>query len=217
MKLRVLDLCCGTKSLYGALLEMYGADGFEYTSLDFDPRFRPTHCADIRTWDYKTALFGQHFDVVWASPPCTHYSFAKTIGRRDFETADGIVKSCLEIIRYLQPSRWFLENPGTGHLHRRAFMADYLAQRHSVCYCRYGTPYKKLTHIWTNRDDLNLLVCNKATPCEHKRLTGTHPMTCQAGSRVSHEQGGVRKEVAYEIPIGLLRELFRGEEQLSNE
>ena len=205
---RVLELCCGTKSIQTALTEVLGADAFEYTSMDFDPRFNPTFCADIRTWDYKTALFGLHFDAVWASPPCTEFSRAKSIGRRDFETADAIVLSCLKIIEYLKPAHWFVENPGTGYLHKRAFMADYLSQRHSVCYCKYGTPYKKHTHIWSNRDDLELLMCDSSTPCDHKRLTGTHPMTSQNGQRDCHAGGGVSKKTAYMVPIGLIRDLF---------
>ena len=37
----------------------------------------PTHRADILEWDY-TFYDPNHFDVVWASPPCTQYSKART-------------------------------------------------------------------------------------------------------------------------------------------
>ena len=44
-----------------------------------------------------------HFDVVWASPPCTEYSCAKTVGIRDLAGADRIVERALEIINYFNP------------------------------------------------------------------------------------------------------------------
>ena len=39
---------------------------------------------DIMDWDYKVFLPGAS-DEVWASPPCTEYSRAKTVGVRKIE------------------------------------------------------------------------------------------------------------------------------------
>ena len=55
-----------------------------------------------------------HFDYIHASPPCVEYSVAKTTAPRNLELADTIVKKTLEIINYLQPKNFTLENPYTG-------------------------------------------------------------------------------------------------------
>ena len=58
---------------------------------------------DILDWNYKT-YEPKTFDLIWASPPCTEYSIAKTIGIRKIEQANEIVKRTLEIIEYVQPT-----------------------------------------------------------------------------------------------------------------
>ncbi len=52
---------------------------------------------------------------VWASPPCTQYSIARSYAKtpRDLEGADSIVRACMRIIECLQPDRWAMENPFT--------------------------------------------------------------------------------------------------------
>ena len=45
------------------------------------------------------------FHTVFAAPPCTEYSVAKTTGPpRDYELADSIVTRTLEIMEYLKPA-----------------------------------------------------------------------------------------------------------------
>ena len=39
-----------------------------------------------------------HFDVIWASPPCTDYSCDKTVGVRDIDKADEIELRTIESI-----------------------------------------------------------------------------------------------------------------------
>ena len=79
--------------------------------------------------------------VIWASPPCTEYSKAKSRGNRNIDYANQIVLKTLEIIHYLQPTYYILENPQTGLLKKQSFMdtipfAD-------VDYCKYDMPYRK--------------------------------------------------------------------------
>eukprot|EP00873_Tetraselmis_striata_P003437 jgi/Tetstr1/423701/TSEL_014335.t1 len=97
--LRVLDSCCGTKSVGSALREKLGDAGLEYVTLDADRKLSPTILFDVREWDYASAYPRGYFDVIWASPPCTEYSLAKTI-ERNLELADSIAKKCLEIIEW---------------------------------------------------------------------------------------------------------------------
>ena len=83
------------------------------------------------------------FDVIWAGSDCTQYSKARTTAkeRRNLEKADRLVKRCLELICYLQPRVWFLENPDSGLLKTRDFMKDIPFVR--ADYCMYGALYQK--------------------------------------------------------------------------
>ena len=119
--MRILELFSGT----GSVGSVFESMGWEVVSLDIDPKASATIIADIRTWDFTIFPKG-HFDVVWASPVCTHYSRARTTAKtpRDFEWADSLVERALEIISHFEPRFWFLENPQTGLLKTRPFMLE---------------------------------------------------------------------------------------------
>ncbi len=55
-------------------------------------------------------------------PPCTENSAAMTCRPRELAKADAIVERALEVIRYLQPRYWFVENPRTGMLKDRRLL-----------------------------------------------------------------------------------------------
>lgn len=139
--MRVLDLFSGT----GSVARVFRRHGHEVLSLDRDMD------ADIKTdimdWDYREYA-PESFDFIWASPPCTEYSRAKTTGLRQIDEANRIVERTLEILAYLNPKVWVLENPQTGLLKHQVFMTDLPFV--DVDYCKYGMPYRKRTRLWTN-------------------------------------------------------------------
>ena len=136
----LLELFSGTKSVGKVAEEL----GYHVISLD---QKNANINADILDWDYTGFDVG-HFDVIWASPPCTEYSIAKTVGVRNIEHANEIVTKTLEIIDYFQPEYYIIENPQTGYLKKQSFMdgIPYV----DVDYCKYGMPYRKRTRIWNN-------------------------------------------------------------------
>ena len=90
----IRELFSGT----GSVGSVFGSLGWQVVSLDIDPKAAATIHADIRTWDVTVFPVG-HFDVVWASPVCTHYSRARTTAKtpRDLVWADSLVLRALEI------------------------------------------------------------------------------------------------------------------------
>ena len=140
---RMLDLFSGTGSVGKAFAER----GYEVVSVDIEGHFKPTIVADVLTWDYKQCFKPGHFDVVFCTPPCSQFSRAKTTAPRDLEQGDALVKKALEIVQYLKPKRWFLENPRVGLLSTREYMKGipYV----DVDYCQFAPwGYKKPTRVW---------------------------------------------------------------------
>jgi len=208
---RLLDLCCGGKSISGFFL----AQGWEVVTVDIDPKFQPDILSDVRDIDPARWQPGE-FDVVWASPPCCCYSIARSTVPRDFGQADEIVCACLAIIRHLtncdKDVAWFLENPATGYLKSRPCMLPWASCKRTLCYCKYGREYRKATCIWTNVDTwCPKPMCLKGSRCE--AYTGTHhPKSAQKGPSkirgVNPPGDDFRTEELYGIPRALVSELF---------
>ena len=59
LRLRVLDLFSGAGNITKAFQNL----GHEVDSMDLDPRFEPTFCANVLAWDFK-ALPRDRYDVV---------------------------------------------------------------------------------------------------------------------------------------------------------
>ena len=136
----LLELFSGTRSV-GKIAENLG---FDVVSLDI--KNADIEC-DIMDWDY-TIYSPKYFDFIWASPPCTEYSKAKTTGTRNLSLANQIVEKTLEIIEYLDPVHFVIENPQTGLLKNQYFM--YGIPYKDIDYCKYGMPYRKRTRLWNN-------------------------------------------------------------------
>tara|TARA_R110002020_G_scaffold181364_2_gene376210 strand:+ start:18805 stop:19500 length:696 start_codon:yes stop_codon:yes gene_type:complete len=170
--MRILELFSGTHSVGKVAKEK----GYEVVSLDIDDykgKYVPTHKEDIMTWNYKQ-YDPDYFDILWASPPCLYYSalqyswygrkkkdgiFTKEKHMKLIAIADGWVNKVLEIIKYFNLKKWFIENPRSGLMKDRPFMKSvpYI----DVDYCMYSDfGYKKSTRIWSNVTYTGLL-CNR--------------------------------------------------------
>jgi hypothetical protein len=208
--MRLLELFSGTKSVSKAVGHLYE----EIISLDVLNKNNPTIVCDILSWDYKQYPQG-HFDAIWASPPCTEYSKAKTVGIRNLDLANNIVKRTLEIIQYFNPDKWFIENPATGLLKNQEFMEG--IPYYDVDYCQYGKDYRKRTRIWTMNTNFEPKLCNKKT-CT-KVVNNKHIASCGNGyssdikttskySGTKYTNKLVTKDEKYSIPEQLIKDLF---------
>ena len=187
LHMKLLDLFTGTGSVARVAREL----GNEVTSLDINPRCEPTVCADILHLNYRDTFSPNEFDIVWASPPCETFSCARkcNIGRmvkgemmtqetllRDTESIGvPVLRRTQEIIEYLKPTVWIIENPYTGT------MKDYITEHPAVYdYCMFGKLYRKRTAIWSNK----LL---RDVKCDGAHLVeGRHPMTAIGTSKTQH-------------------------------
>ena len=81
----LLELFSGT----GSMGRAFRARGWQVTSVDIDAKSLPTICCDILELDAEHVSEYGNVDLIWASPPCTHYSCARTKARtpRDLRVA----------------------------------------------------------------------------------------------------------------------------------
>lgn len=100
--LRMLDLCCGLGGASKAMVDR----GWDVVTVDTEPRFNPTILVDIRHWSIDG-----HFDLVWASVPCTEYARESMPWCRTGNEPDhSIWHAAEDIIRHLDPRWWCIEN-----------------------------------------------------------------------------------------------------------
>ena len=197
--MRVLELFSGTGSVGNVCRRL----GCQVTSLDRD---MPADIKmDIMDWTY-TDLPPNSFDVIWASPPCTEYSVAKTVGVRKLEEANAIVRRTVEIINYFNPTYWMMENPQTGLLKSQDVVAD--LPYNDLDYCKYGMPYRKRTRLWNNIEAWTPKpLCTK--DCDHMNGNRHEQSAQQSPHRhlLSVRRRYLTREL-YKVPEALIEELF---------
>ena len=211
--MKLLDLFSGTHSVGRVACEL----GFSVTSLDLCDA---SICCDVLAWDY-TAYEPGYFDVIWASPCCRTFSTVRrsNIGRNGY-TREGleadmsniglpILRKTEEIIAYLKPKLWYLENPQTGLMKN---FIDPSIPFYDVDYCKYTDwGYRKRTRIWYGGDftpDFTPRVCRK--DCGYvennrhiKDVTGS-----AKGRNNTGQGGGNNRAPRYKIPSVLVTELL---------
>ncbi len=198
--MKLLELFSGTGSVGNV------AKDLDYDVVSLDRDMKADIKCDIMDFKYKDYSVGE-FDVIWASPPCTEYSIAKTIGTRDIEGSNKVVQRTLEIINYLKPKYWIMENPQTGYLKKQSFMIDLPFK--DVDYCSYGMPYRKRTRLWNNIFSWNPKpLCNKdcwAMDDDKKR----HRMIAQRGATKTYTTTNFKQSELYRVPQELIIEIFQ--------
>ena len=197
--LRALDLFSGTGSVTKVLREL----GYQVTTLDLDPKYNADLQVDICNWDFTKYPEG-YFHLIAASPPCTEFSRAKTVGKRDIESAVCTVARTLEVVRYFKPKKWWLETPRYGLLPKLPIVEG-LAYI-DVDYCQFvECGFQKPTRIFggLNVCGLPSIRCNPKTCAsviggrKHKRpLGGPH--------------GSASKKLTYPLPDALVKYLEGG-------
>ena len=172
--MRVLELCAGSKSFTKVCQSM----GWTCITVDVNPRYEPSILADVRELEQNGHFKEGEFDVIWASPPCEHYSIAKTRGERNLPHYDSIAIACLKIIDEVKPLAWIVENP-MGLLRHRPFMTG--LKKWTVDYCMFGAPYRKRTDLFMsdNMGPLTDILCDKT--CGQVDKNGRHMNVCQNG------------------------------------
>ena len=132
----------------GSVGRSFRSRGWEVFSVDIDAATNPTLVANVL--DLHLHKLPTQVDCIWASPPCTHYSRARTKAKTpsDLDGSDALVQKVLNIINHYDAPDWFVENPESGLLKSREVVAG-LPMR-VVDYCKYGKPYRQRTAIWTN-------------------------------------------------------------------
>jgi len=185
--MKVLELFAGTRSIGKA----FEAKGHEVFSVEWNKDFENINLyADISTVSADDILqkFGRP-DVIWASPDCTTFSVAAISRhrRRNPETGnldpisdyaefcDEVDKHVLQLIKELNPTFYFIENP-RGGMRKMTWMQN--LPRYTVTYYKYGEKRMKPTDIWTNHPDPQFIapckngdLCHEAAPRGSK--TGT--------------------------------------------
>lgn len=194
-----LELFCGTQTMTKTAKQ----NGFQAFSIDYDESLNPTLCADILDLTPEAIIehCGGRPTVIWASPDCTQWSYARG-NKNEFSKANkgkelspaalaaiDLIDATLTLIRELEPKYWFLENPHHGALKEQKIMQQF--PHIDIYYCAYDWPAQKHTRIWGD-----------FPPQWRGRTTCSHT---QHAEGVQSTQTNARKRA--EIPVLLCEEI----------
>ena len=206
--MNVLELFSGTASFSKVARER----GHECVTLDNEAKFAPDICMDIMDFE-PSALDGFKPDIIWASPPCTHFSVAsRGVNWRYNGNKTGfapissgakqsmvMIQKLLGVIRVISPRYYFVENP-RAMLREMPFMKGW--PRTTVTYCKYGSPYQKPTDIWNNCLAWKPHpVCRPKAPCDLSSPQGSHNQRQEWSLSTAQERGIVPRQLCEEIII----------------
>ena len=204
--MKVLELFAGSRSIGKAAEQL----GMEVFSSDINNFEGINYVTDIRDFDVSKVPFKP--DVIWASPPCTYFSVA-SIGKHwnkdNTPKSDNamlgveFVQKTIDIIKELQPTYWFIENP-RGKLRKLDVinglndMPYPYVYRHTVTYCQYGDSRMKPTDIWTNNPYWEPRpMCKNGDKCHVSAPRGSQTGT--QGLKGNYERSKLPEELCLEI------------------
>lgn len=212
--MRVLDLFKGT----GSVTKYFeNKPNVEIISLDILEKFKPTICCDIMNFDYKKYDVG-YFDLIAASPECKIFSNLQytQIGRKwkdknelfeEQKKHSKFINKTIEIIEYLKPCYYFIENPRYSKIWDYVENKEFLNKFIVVDYCSFGYSYKKPTKILTNKNLQNHLCVCTGTPKHPMRLGTTSEHFIKLRPNIQKKDNTTLLE-RYSIPPKLLEYLF---------
>ncbi len=209
--MNVLELFAGSCSftktaweLNKAKIEMglWNADFYNTFTTDYkqNPDNSIDFVVDIFDFKYKDL---PSIDIIWASPPCTFFSVSSighhwnkdhTPKTKEAEYGMAIVEKTIEIIDYLGPQFFFIENP-RGKLRKLDIMKD--IPRKTVTYCQYGENRMKPTDIWTNLDWEPKPMCKNGDSCHESAPRGSRTGT--QGMKNAYEKSKIPYELCKEL------------------
>ena len=128
------------------------------------------------------------------------------MGKRKIDEASEVGLMTLEIIEYLNPKHFIIENPQTGSLKHQWFM--YGLPFVDVDYCKYGFPYRKRTRSWNNVVDWKprSLRCGDCLSVDARGKR--HIATAQRNSTKSQPNNNMKQSELYRVPENLIYEIF---------
>ena len=156
--MKVLELFAGSRS-FSKVAEEMGMETFTTDYKDFDKIDLVIDILDLDNDLLMEKLFQKgidNVDIIWASPPCTYFSVASIVHHwhkdhtpktEQAKLGVKIVQKTLDIINFLKPEFYFIENP-RGKLRKLDVVKG--VPRTTVCYCQYGDTRLKPTDIWTD-------------------------------------------------------------------
>lgn len=213
IKIKVLELFAGTRSIGKA----FEARGHEVYSVEWNKDFENIDLYDDImnvTAEQIIRDFG-HPDVIWASPDCTTFSVAAISHhrRKNPETGnldpisdyakfcDKVDQHVLDLIRELNPTYYFIENP-RGGMRKMTWMRD--IPRYTVTYCQYGDTRMKPTDIWSNHPNPKFKPpCHNGDSCHTPAPRGSKTGT--QGLKGSVERSIIPAELCNHI-VGICEE-----------
>jgi Site-specific DNA methylase len=213
---KVLDLFCGLKGWS----QPFAARGHDVVSLDLDPRFHPDIQADILEVEFAELAARGPYEIVLASPPCEGFTVMNIsknwTGPEDepphmpksllAQQALRIVRQTVNLIYYLDPQFWVIENP-RAKLRKLPIMTG--LERRTVTYCQYGDTNMKPTDLWGGfPPSLELHPpCNNGDPCHTSAPRGSKTPGSTQGKKGGAERAVIPYELAHAVCLAAEHDL----------